>query len=152
LLWVDVKNRRRLWKAIVLIAVCGTLANAAKYVIPRNRPRLYGDNWPTSSWDTWGSPFTESYFDEALRSFPSGHTATAVAMAIGLSYVYPRGRVPFFLLALLASFQRFVSGAHYASDILAGLTLAVFIAFSWIWLASGGRRPESNVHSSDESP
>ncbi|MBM3968035.1 MAG: phosphatase PAP2 family protein, partial [Planctomycetes bacterium] len=71
---------------------------------------------------------------ETLRSFPSGHTATAVAMAIGLSYVYPRGRVVFFFMALLASFQRLMSGAHYLSDILASVAMSVLLGSTWLVL------------------
>jgi membrane-associated phospholipid phosphatase len=140
LLWIDVKNRPKLWKAVAFVALCATIANAAKYFIPRSRPNSYKEFvdhlFPKTSWETFGSPLTESWFDEALRSFPSGHSATALAMAIGLTYVYPRGRWVFLTLAVLAMLQRLFSGAHYASDILAGVTITVAIAFSWMWLAS----------------
>jgi membrane-associated phospholipid phosphatase len=150
LLWIDVKNRPKLWKAVFFVALCATVANVAKYFIPRSRPHSYRElfeyAFPNTSWETFGSPLTESWFDEALRSFPSGHSATAVAMAIGLTYVYPRGRWVFLTLAVLAMLQRLFSGAHYASDILAGVTITVAIAFSWIWLAS---RKQSRAEKSE---
>lgn len=136
LLWVDVRNRRKLLLAIGFVVLSAVVANAAKYIIPRHRPHTYGDLWPSSTWETFGSPFTKSWFDESVRSFPSGHTATAVAMAIGLSYVYPRGRFLFFSMAILASLQRLFSGAHFASDILSGLIVTFSLAIAWTWLAS----------------
>jgi membrane-associated phospholipid phosphatase len=126
---------------VILSAV---VANAAKYIIPRHRPHTLDDLWPSSTWETFGSPFTKSWFDESVRSFPSGHTATAVAMAIGLSYVYPRGRAVFFFMAILASLQRLFSGAHFASDILTGLTITLALGIAWLWLAS--RKPARQPH------
>ena len=63
------------------------------------------------------------------ESFPSAHAAGAIAMAIGLSWLFPRGKVIFFTLAFLASFQRISSGAHWASDVIAGASLAVVVCF-----------------------
>jgi len=86
LLWIDDRNRKKLWNASVFILFSGLLANLAKYVIPRNRPSTFDtEPWnllnpdrdpeakALSSWDVWGRPFTESWFDESIRSFPSGH-------------------------------------------------------------------------------
>jgi membrane-associated phospholipid phosphatase len=136
LLWIDIRNRSRLWRACGFVLICSVLANAAKYAIPRNRPNTYDELFPASSWETFGSPFTKSWFDESLRSFPSGHSATAAAMAIGLSYAYPRGRWLFLSMALLAVAQRLFSGAHYASDLIAGITITCMILIAWLWLAS----------------
>lgn len=136
LLWIDVKNRIKLWRVVAFVMICAATANAAKYFIPRSRPYTYQEVFPESTWETFGSPLTKSWFDEAVRSFPSGHSATAVAMAIGLSYVYPRGRWLFMSLALLAIAQRLFSAAHYASDLAAGATITCALTFAWIWLAS----------------
>jgi membrane-associated phospholipid phosphatase len=144
LLWIDEKNRRKIWNASLFVLACGILANLAKYIIPRSRPSVFDlepwshlnpDRDPTepflSSWDVWGVPFTKSWFDESIRSFPSGHTATAVAMAIGLTYVYPKGKPLFLLMATLAALQRLVVGAHYLSDIFVSVALALLVAFAW---------------------
>jgi len=144
LIWVDEHNRRKLWLASGFVLLCGVLSNAAKYLIPRRRPYTLDEAPLPSSWETWGTPFTESWFDETLRSFPSGHTATAVAMAIGLSYVYPRGRYMFFFMALLASFQRLMSGAHYLSDILASVAMTVVLGAAWLLL----QQRQNRIHRS----
>lgn len=144
LLWIDEKNRKKIWNASLFVLACGILANLAKYIIPRSRPSVFDlepwshlnpDRDPTepflSSWDVWGVPFTKSWFDESIRSFPSGHTATAVAMAIGLTYVYSKGKPLFLLMATLAALQRLVVGAHYLSDIFVSVALALLVAFAW---------------------
>jgi membrane-associated phospholipid phosphatase len=58
--------------------------------------------------------------DESFRSFPSGHAATAVGLAVGLSLLFPRGRYLFWFAAVMASAQRLHAFAHYFSDVLAG--------------------------------
>lgn len=149
LVWIDVKNRSKLVRAAAFVCLCGSIANLAKYMIPRTRPYIYEEFLPSTSWETFGSPFTRSWFDESIRSFPSGHSATAAAMAIGLSYAYPRGKWMFLSLALLAIAQRLFSAAHYASDLVAGFTITTAIACAWIWLAN--RRVDRVTESERES-
>jgi len=130
LLIVDIKNRARLIQACLLVTTSGVVSNAAKYIIPRYRPHsLDQASIPIqSSWETWGVPWSGSWFEEAVRSFPSGHSATAVALAIALSWIYPRGRWVFAVLAFMACLQRLVSGAHFLSDIMAGSDIAVLVS------------------------
>lgn len=130
LLIVDIKNRARLIQACLLVTTSGVFSNAAKYIIPRYRPHsLDQASIPIqSSWETWGVPWSGSWFEEAVRSFPSGHSATAVALAIALSWIYPRGRWVFAVLAFMACLQRLVSGAHFLSDIMAGSDIAVLVS------------------------
>jgi membrane-associated phospholipid phosphatase len=52
-------------------------------------------------------------------------------MAIGLTYVYPKGKPLFLLMATLAALQRLVVGAHYLSDIFVSVALALLVAFAW---------------------
>ena len=156
LLWIDQRNRNKLWEASLFVLTCGILANLAKYVIPRRRPSTYdSESWSwlnpdrdpdipfASSWDAWGTPLSESWFNESIRSFPSGHTATAVAMAIGLTYVYPRGKNLFLFMASVAALQRLVSGAHYLSDILVSIPLTLMVALAWAWLPQ--REPTGDI-------
>jgi undecaprenyl-diphosphatase len=62
------------------------------------------------------------------RSFPSGHTAAAVAFASGAGNVLPLAGVPLHGLALLVSYSRVHTGVHYPSDVLAGALLGAVIA------------------------
>src|SRR6185369_11721275 len=63
-----------------------------------------------------------------VQSFPSAHAATAVGLAIALSTFYPRGRWLFAVFAGLAMVQRLDAHAHYLSDVLAGASIAFFLA------------------------
>ena len=63
-----------------------------------------------------------------FQSFPSGHTATAVGLAIGLTYVFPRGKYLFAVLAVMASLQRIVSNAHWTSDVLSGAAVGLIVS------------------------
>jgi undecaprenyl-diphosphatase len=56
-------------------------------------------------------------------SFPSGHTMTAFAIALVVSYFYPSLEGPLYFLAISIGFSRVVLGMHFLSDVLAGAVL-----------------------------
>lgn len=56
-------------------------------------------------------------------SFPSGHTMTAFAIALVVSYFYPSLEGPMYFLAASIAFSRVVLGMHFLSDVLAGAML-----------------------------
>ena len=145
LLWVDVKNRAKLWQAAFFTLICGIAANAAKLFVPRYRPHSLDQSETEilSSWQTWGTPGTGSWFDEQFRSFPSGHAATAVALAIGLAHVYPRGKWIFASLATVACLQRLVSNSHFLSDIMGGVIIPLVISL-WYWKGSSFSKCDSD--------
>ena len=109
----------------------GILANIVKVMVARTRPNATDLDLQGSVLDTfhgwlpalWSADGTAAW-NRSFQSFPSGHTATAVGLAIGLTWMYPRGRWLFLVLACLAACQRMDSGAHYLSDTLAAAALA----------------------------
>jgi undecaprenyl-diphosphatase len=58
-------------------------------------------------------------------SFPSGHTMTAFAIALVLSYFYRGVEVPLYFLACSIAVSRIVLGMHFLSDVLAGAVLGI---------------------------
>jgi len=56
-------------------------------------------------------------------SFPSGHSMTAFAIAVVLSYFYPALEGPIYFLAISIALSRVVLGMHFLSDVLAGAVL-----------------------------
>lgn len=56
-------------------------------------------------------------------SFPSGHTMTAFAIALVVSYFYPSLEGPMYFLAASIALSRVVLGMHFLSDVLAGAVL-----------------------------
>lgn len=65
-------------------------------------------------------------------SFPSGHAAKSLALALPFALIVPVGsdvvrlvRLALLLVASLVCYSRIVLGAHYLSDVLAGAALAL---------------------------
>jgi membrane-associated phospholipid phosphatase len=135
--WIDLRHRREIASAALFTLSVGLLANGLKYFIPRIRPLADSNGIST---DNWLPFFYGSFWDSTQRSFPSGHSATAVALAIGLSCVYPRGSFLFAVYAALACLQRVISGSHFPSDVLAGVAIALGCAAVYV-----ARKPSSNT-------
>lgn len=110
----------------------GLVANLIKMCVARRRPMVIEQpltdidlTW-ASNWSKTGAPVTD-LFEYGWQSFPSAHAATATGLAIGLSWVFPRGRWLFVALAVLASVQRVESQAHWPSDVLAGACAGLMV-------------------------
>ncbi len=103
----------------VAVAVPGLAVDLIKFVAGRTRPKLlfangeYSFTWLAGQADYW--------------SFPSGHTANAVAIALAVSMIWPRCRVLAAIFATLIAASRIVITAHYASDVIMGAFLAFTI-------------------------
>ncbi len=63
-------------------------------------------------------------------SFPSGHTITAFAVAVGLSEFYPALLPALLLCALSIAASRILLGMHFLSDVLAGAVLGTGLALT----------------------
>jgi lipid A 4'-phosphatase len=101
------------------IAVPGLAVDILKVVFGRARPKLlfgngeYGFTWFGTQADYW--------------SFPSGHTTNAVAIALAVTMIWPRYRVPAAIFAVLIAASRVIITAHYLSDVIMGAFLAFTI-------------------------
>lgn len=138
-IWLLAPELRRRLPRLIL---CGVLASASAQVMKlafvRLRPMAYRINpyqieLPDTITQTW------TRFDEQLnaadvgisyyvQAFPSAHAAMAVGVTVGLCWLLPRGRWLFFLLAILACYQRIQSHAHWASDVFAGAAIGTLVA------------------------
>jgi undecaprenyl-diphosphatase len=61
-------------------------------------------------------------------SFPSGHAAASMSVAVGYGVTFPVLALPLLLLALLVGFSRVRLGVHFPGDVLAGQALALLTA------------------------
>jgi diacylglycerol kinase family enzyme/membrane-associated phospholipid phosphatase len=68
-------------------------------------------------------------------SFPSGHSASAAAFAVGAASEMPALSVPLGLAAATVGYSRVHTGVHYPGDVLAGWALGagVAVATRWWW-------------------
>ena len=84
-----------------------------KYLVDRERPyERYPDR-------------VHPYSHESSPSFPSGHTASAFALATSLCIKYPKWYViaPSALWACSVGVSRMNEGVHYPSDLIAGAVI-----------------------------
>jgi undecaprenyl-diphosphatase len=104
------------------VAVSGILTNIAKQLIGRARPIHFDElGWLALE------PFR---FDYGFASFPSGHATTAGALMVCGALLAPRLRLAFVAAALAISLSRVALGAHYPSDVIAGLALGGSVALA----------------------
>lgn len=68
-------------------------------------------------------------------SFPSGHSASAAAFATGVLMENPLVGAPIAVLAAAVATSRIATGAHYPSDVVAGVGIGVAAGLltSWWW-------------------
>ncbi|WP_176084937.1 phosphatase PAP2 family protein [Martelella sp. HB161492] len=130
--WRLAADRRTQAKAIFLaqaatyflIAIVGSgiTVNVIKRVIGRARP---------SEFTQYGLlHFEPVAFNSHFASFPSGHAATVGAFFAALSFFFPRYRVMFFMAAVWLAISRVIVGAHYPSDIVAGLAYGAWFSYA----------------------
>ena len=64
-------------------------------------------------------------FESDFNSFPSGHTAGAVAVARALSRHYPGSHHSIMLVAAAASVTQVIRSKHYVSDVVSGAAIGL---------------------------
>jgi membrane-associated phospholipid phosphatase len=129
---LDPARRKAIPRSILVVAAAGCGANLLKLLIARQRPGA-ADLLHADVWSTFADWLPLARNGSALQSFPSAHTATAVGLAMALSWFYPQGRRLFFIFAAAVALQRVLGSAHYPSDVLAGATVG------WLFAAGAFR-------------
>jgi membrane-associated phospholipid phosphatase len=127
----------------VSVGGAGLIANLAKNIIGRARPKLF---------DTLGPfDFQLFAFNSDHASFPSGHATNIFALATVLAMLWPRGRVLLYTFAVWIAASRVLISQHYFTDVVGGAILgtafpylvrARFAARRWLFepMPGGGYR------------
>jgi membrane-associated phospholipid phosphatase len=104
------------------------LKSMVKHRIDRTRPhvRASGGRYKAEK---------GSNHDSALNSFPSGHTAGAVAVARAYAREYPEHKAQAYAAAAATGAIQIPRGSHYPSDVAAGLIVGL-VAEAGVHLAA----------------
>jgi membrane-associated phospholipid phosphatase len=109
--------------AIPVFLMSGIVNWLLKFVIGRPRPKEFLMN----GGDPWGlEPFS---FKATFWSFPSGHACSTWAIAVWLMLIFPKARIPLFVVAVVLSASRFLAiTPHYLGDVVAGGAVGAAVA------------------------
>ena len=123
------RARRAAARGLVSIAITSLIANQVSKRLHR-RPRPSVAQVPAQRL---------AHRIPTSTSFPSGHSASAMAFAAGVAAEWPALSVPLRALAGLVGFSRVATGAHYPSDVAAGFALGETVAWLTTRLVSAAR-------------
>ncbi|MFD0328151.1 phosphatase PAP2 family protein [Streptacidiphilus monticola] len=113
-------GRRAALRGLEALGLASLTANtAAKYSVRRARPVL---DWVPAVRRLGSQPTT--------TSFPSGHSASAAAFAVGVALESPLLGLAVAPLAVSVAFSRVYVGVHYPGDVLAGCALGAGAALA----------------------
>ncbi|WP_329343169.1 phosphatase PAP2 family protein [Streptomyces sp. NBC_00663] len=112
------RGRRAAAAGLAAVALAQLVSNALCKQLA-DRPR------PPKEW----FPHDEAEDRPDSSSFPSGHTAAAVAFTAAVAPAWPPAGVLCTVPAAMVAFERVQSGAHYPSDVAAGATIG--LASAW---------------------
>lgn len=103
------------------VAISGIFVDIVKIIVGRLRPdMLFEHNLYGLVWFKIGSEF---------NSLPSGHSATAFALCMGLTLLFPKYKYLYIFIAILVVMSRVVLNFHYLSDTIIGGLSGGLIAF-----------------------
>ena len=113
------RGRRAALSGLASVAVTSAIVNiAVKPIGRRRRPDRAAHEVPIAR----HIPMPSS------TSFPSGHSASAMAFATGVGQVFPAAGVPIHALAGLVAYSRVHTGVHYPGDVIVGSLIGAVLA------------------------
>lgn len=119
LLWLMLTRDVRLFRALIVPAVCFIVCTVLRPLIGRQRP-----------YDRFDAPPVGDYLPGKGKSMPSRHTASAAAIAFAVMWAYGSWPVSLCMLLLCAVIAalRVLAGQHDVSDVLAAVLLSAVIS------------------------
>lgn len=117
--------RKRLAGVLIIVSylLSGGIVQLIKYFVIEPRPGIFFK-------DTGYPYFIDGVTLHNMHAFPSGHTASAFALATILSLWVKNKRwsLIFLILAILAGYSRIYLAQHFLQDVLAGAVVGVTFA------------------------
>lgn len=125
LVWqLDPRHRRMIIPLVLAVLASSMLATLIKRLVSRVRPgrenagKFLGPSWSHANY---------------RESFPSSHSASAVALTVILAMLYPAAAPTFWALALVCAGLRYVLDSHWPSDVIGGIALGYGVAYAMGW-------------------
>ena len=111
------------WIVLSSYAISGIIAQVLKYYIIEPRPAIFLK-------DSSYKYFIDDVTLHNLHAFPSGHTASAFALAAVVSFALKNKNYSILLLsgAFLVGYSRIYLAQHFMDDVLAGAVIGVVSA------------------------
>jgi membrane-associated phospholipid phosphatase len=133
ILILDRSARRRMLRLAAALLTAGVITGLLKALFSRQRPLHFDLN--QDIWSSFSGFFASLLQDGewiipqhwTMVSFPSGHLTSVAAAAVGLSWLYPRGRWLLAGMAVLVAAERFAFQLHFLSDLCAGAAIGTLV-------------------------
>jgi len=130
-IWLFAFEKKRFLGLMALsgYVISGIIAQVLKYYVIEARPAVYLK-------DSGYSYFIDDITLHNLHAFPSGHTASAFALAAILSFAVKNKNYSLLFLAaaILVGYSRIYLAQHFIDDVLAGAVIGLFSAIiCWIF-------------------
>jgi membrane-associated phospholipid phosphatase len=127
LVWqLDPPRRPQVLALVAAVVLATVIATLIKRLVSRVRPgrenagKFLGPSWSHANF---------------RESFPSSHSASAVALTVMLATMYPAAAPTFWVLALTCAGLRYLLDAHWPSDVLGGIAIGYGIAYAVVRFA-----------------
>ena len=125
LVWqLDAGNRWRVVPILVALFAASLASMLIKRAVSRVRPGR------ENAGRFLGPSLKHANYKE---SFPSSHSACAVALSVILSILYPQATATLWGMALACAVLRYLLDAHWPSDVLGGIALGYGMAHLTWW-------------------
>jgi membrane-associated phospholipid phosphatase len=127
-------NFRIAFLLITTFIVTSLAVQAAKFFFDAPRPKLY-----------FKAELSKLHFAKGVEilshnSFPSGHTLTAFAVGVLLTYLSKLkgwSSVLLIFYGVMVGFSRMYLSEHFFEDVIAGSIMGVVLSILWIWFIDG---------------
>ncbi len=120
------KVREGLRRGVFVVIVPGAAGLAAemlKLLTRRGRPELNDGFYTFKPWPH-ADLLSGGFWNGSGLGLASSHAAVAFGGALAAGLLLPRWRIPLFVIAMLCAASRVAVGAHFLSDVVAGVALA----------------------------